>query len=96
MEVLIETTPDGKMFFFIKEGDNRIAEMEGEIKEDILTVNHTEVQPQAEGKGYAKKLLAAMVEHARNNHLKVVPVCPYVQAQFKRNENMYADICKKK
>jgi hypothetical protein len=57
-----------------------------------LTVYHTEVSAKAEGKGFAKKMLNAMVEHARKNSLKVIPLCPYVHAQFKRHPDEYADI----
>ena len=57
-----------------------------------LTVYHTEVSPKAEGKGLAKELLAAMVDYARKNALKVIPLCPYVHAQFKRHPKLYADV----
>jgi predicted GNAT family acetyltransferase len=59
-----------------------------------LTVYHTEVLPQAEGRGLAKKLLVAMVDYARKNGLQVIPLCPYVHAQFKRHPGDYADLWK--
>ena len=57
-----------------------------------LTVYHTEVVPEAEGKGLAKKLLDAMVSYAREHKMKVIPLCPYVHAQFKRHPDEYKDV----
>lgn len=42
-----------------------------------------------------KRCSIAMVEHARTNHLKVIPLCPYVHAQFKRHPEEYADVWNK-
>lgn len=78
--------------FYINENDEQIAEMEIGISGNDLTVYHTEVLPKAEGKGLAKKLLNAMVGYARKNKLKVIALCPYVFAQFKRHPDEYADI----
>ena len=80
--------------FFIMDGVEQLGEMEISIDGDELTVYHTEVEPKAEGKGFAKKLLAAMVDHARKNGLKVIALCPFVHAQFKRHPEEYADIWK--
>ncbi|RYG04616.1 MAG: N-acetyltransferase, partial [Chitinophagaceae bacterium] len=44
------------------------------------------------GKGLAKELLNTMVAYARANRLKVVPLCPYVHAQFKRHPEDFADV----
>jgi uncharacterized protein len=33
-----------------------------------------------------------MVEHVRKNSLKVIPLCPYVHAQFKRHREEYTDL----
>jgi hypothetical protein len=33
-----------------------------------------------------------MVDYARKNKLKVIPLCPYVHAQFKRHPKEYADV----
>ncbi len=82
--------------FYIMENDEQIAEMEISISGDDLTVYHTEVLPKAEGKGLAKKLLSSMTDYARSKHLKVIALCPYVYAQFKRHPQEYADVWKNK
>jgi uncharacterized protein len=73
----------------------KIGEMVVSIKDDTLTVYHTGVDEDQAGKGYAGQLLDAMVTHARNNKLKVIPLCPYVHAQFKRHPETYNDIWQK-
>jgi predicted GNAT family acetyltransferase len=78
-------------FYFMEEG-NRIGEMVMDIKDSIITVYHTEVKAEAEGKGVAKKLLLRMVNYARENSLKVKPLCPYVHLQFRRHPKEYADV----
>ena len=80
--------------FYAMEGADQLGEMELSIAGDELTVYHTEVFPNGEGKGLGKKLLAAMTDHARKNALKVIPLCPFVHAQFKRHPDEYADIWK--
>jgi hypothetical protein len=81
--------------FFINDHDEQIAEMRIGISGDDLTAYHTEVSPAHEGKGLAKKLLSAMVDYARKNQLKVIALCPYVLAQFKRHAQEYDDVWKK-
>jgi predicted GNAT family acetyltransferase len=91
-EVQLQLDEKHRGAFYIVDNDERIAEMDVGITGDTLIAYHTEVSPKAEGKGFAKALLAAMVAHARTNHLKVLPLCPYVHAQFKRHPDEYADI----
>ncbi|HTF19774.1 MAG TPA: GNAT family N-acetyltransferase [Chryseolinea sp.] len=78
--------------FFIEEGDERLAEMVIAISDQRLIVYHTEVSEKLRGQGIAGKLLDQMVVYARSNGLKVVPLCPYVHAQFKRHAELYKDI----
>jgi len=81
---------------FVIEGDgSRLAEMEIAIQNGNLIVYHTEVAEALQGKGVASKLLVRMVAYARENKLKVVPLCPYVLAQFKRHPDQYKDIWNK-
>lgn len=81
--------------FVIMDGDKQLAEMVLAVADQEVVVYHTEVSPEAEGKGLAKKLLDAMVAYARTNNFKVVPLCPYVHAQFKRHPEDYQDVWKK-
>lgn len=81
--------------FYIMEGAEQMGEMAVSVSGSNLTVYHTEVAAKAEGKGYAKKLLNEMVAYARKNNLKVIPLCPYVHAQFKRRPQEYADVWNK-
>ena len=93
--IKLELNDNGRGNFLLMEGAEQLGEMEISIKGDNLTVYHTEVLPKAEGKGYAKMLLDTMVDYVRKNGLKVIPLCPYVHAQFKRHPEEYADIWNK-
>ncbi len=56
-----------------------------------MIIDHTRVPKQFEGQGIAAKLVIEGVEHARKNSRKIVPVCSYVVAQFKRHKD-WADV----
>ena len=75
--------------------NKKLGEMTVSIKEDLLTVYHTGVEPEGEGKGYAKMLLNEMTSYVRAHNMLVLPLCPYVHAQFKKNPEEYQDIWKK-
>lgn len=62
--------------------------------ENIIVVDHTIVDPSLRGKGVAGKLLAKVVEMARTENLKILPVCSYVVAKMTRT-NEYEDILHK-
>jgi uncharacterized protein len=93
--ILLEPYDNGKQVFVIEDGDEKLAEMVIEVAGNIMTVYHTEVSPKAEGKGLGKVLLKEMVDYARQHHLKVIPLCVFVQAQFKRHPEQYSDIWQK-
>ena len=93
-EVILKLNEKGEGGFYIFDGEDKLGEMVVSVSDNQLTVYHTEVAPKAEGKGLAKKMLAAMVDYARKNTLKVIPLCPYVLAQFKRHPEEYADLWK--
>jgi predicted GNAT family acetyltransferase len=78
--------------FVVIDRGEQIGEMVISIAGANLTVYHTEVSANAEGKGVAKKLLAEMVKYARENHLKIIPLCPFVHAQFKKHPDEYTDV----
>ena len=91
-EIELKLNDKGHGGFYIHDETEQLGEMVISIADKKLTVFHTEVSPKAEGKGLAKKLLNTMVEYARENGLKVIPLCPYVHVQFRRHPEEFSDI----
>jgi len=94
-EPILKLNDQNQGAFLIMDGDEQLGEMALAIVDKNMIVYHTEVSPKAEGQGLAKKLLETMVAYARQHQLKVVPLCPYVHAQFKRHPQDYEDIWNK-
>jgi predicted GNAT family acetyltransferase len=89
-EIELDLNEKKRGSFHFEENGQRVGEMEIGISDNRLVVYHTEVEE--EGKGIARKLLEFMVDYARQNKLGVVPLCPYVLAQFNKNPQKYADV----
>lgn len=89
-EVVVNTHNRGEVQLF--SDDQKVGKMDISVIGQKLTVYHTEVNPEYEGKGFAKILLERLVSYARENDLKIVPLCPYVFAQFKRHPEEYNDL----
>jgi predicted GNAT family acetyltransferase len=94
-EIKLKLNDNKKGMFNLYENEERIGEMVISISNAELTVYHTEIADHFEGKGYAKLLLDAMIAYVREHNYKVIPLCPYVFAQFKKHPDEYADIWKK-
>jgi uncharacterized protein len=58
---------------------------------DRIVFQHAEVPAPLEGKGLAAKLARTALDFARANHLRVVPLCPYVSS-FIRKHREYQDL----
>jgi predicted GNAT family acetyltransferase len=50
--------------------------------EDKIIIDHTEVNPGNEGKGLGKKMVIKAVEYARENNIKIIPLCPFAKSVF--------------
>ncbi|WP_037315783.1 GNAT family N-acetyltransferase [Salegentibacter sp. Hel_I_6] len=78
---------DSRGMFFVEDEKGIYAELTYTKKQDVLTIDHTEVRPELEGKGIATKLLSHSVDFARENNYKIEPLCPFAEVQFDRNES---------
>ena len=56
-----------------------------------ITIDHTGVPPEYEGRGIAARLVNKAVSDAREQGFKITPVCSYVVAQFRRHKE-WADL----
>ena len=50
--------------------------------EDKIIIDHTEVNPGNEGKGFGKQMVKKAVEYARENNIKIIPLCPFAKSVF--------------
>lgn len=51
---------------------------------NVLTVDHTEVSPQAEGKGIGKKLVEQVVQYARDEGKTIIAQCPFANSVIEK------------
>jgi predicted GNAT family acetyltransferase len=66
--------------FFIDEDGEWIAEMTYlKTGENTLVIDHTEVDPKLHGTNVGRELVAAAVAYARENGLRIKPVCPHAK-----------------
>lgn len=52
---------------------------------DLISADHTGAPETLRGTGAAAALVAHMVEDARRNGFRILPICPYVRAQYKKH-----------
>jgi predicted GNAT family acetyltransferase len=52
---------------------------------DRFIIDHTEVNPEFSGQGVGQKMVEAAIAYARENNLKIIPLCPFAKAQFNRH-----------
>ena len=78
--------------FFIEEGGKRLAFMTySKAGPSRIIIDHTDVSEALKGKNAGKQLVAAAVDYARKNKIKIVPLCPFARSVFDRVKE-YADV----
>lgn len=82
----------GRGAFIIKGEGKRLAEMTySKAGETGFIIDHTQVDESLRGQKIGDKLLAAAVEHARENGLKIFATCPFALRKLTGSEE-YADV----
>lgn len=88
--VTLEREDDGKKGRFVlyedgKEAGHMTFTWAGEA---MFIIDHTEVDPAFGGKGYGRKLVMEAVSYARDNDLKIMPLCTYAKSVFDKTEDI--------
>lgn len=78
--------------FFVQVDDAVLARMTyTQPDEETMIVDHTEVDDELRGQNIGYKMVSSAVQFARNHHVKIVPVCPFVKAVFDKKPE-YKDV----
>jgi predicted GNAT family acetyltransferase len=80
---------DCRGIFFIEDAGKKIAAMHYHLDQNVLTIEHTVVDPSFEGQGLGKLLITAVTDFARTNSYKIVPVCPYAKKVLERSDQYH-------
>ena len=78
-------TEGGKGIFYIEQNGQQLAEMVYSLPvPGKMIVEHTEVDDSLSGQGIGKQLVHNAVEYARQNQLKIIPVCPFTKSVLEK------------
>ncbi|HVT86074.1 MAG TPA: GNAT family N-acetyltransferase [Chitinophagaceae bacterium] len=81
-----------KGMFYIEQEGNIVAKMVYSMPDPgKMIVEHTEVDDSLRGKNVGMQLFHHMVDFARTNNIKVIPLCPFTNAMFKKKPE-YSDV----
>lgn len=82
--IRVEQKDNGKKGrFVIYEGEIPAGEMTYVWVDDFkFIIDHTEVKDTFGGKGYGKQLVMKAVEFAREQEIKIIPLCPFAAKVF--------------
>lgn len=78
-----------KGYFGAFEGEKEAGRMSytfaGETK---MIIDHTEVSELYKGQNIGKRILMELVKFARDNKIKVIPLCPFAKSVFNKVEEI--------
>lgn len=87
---MVEVKKGIKNFYVGDTEDKALAEMTFLISdENIITIDHTLISEGLSGQGIGKLLLKELVDWARSENKKIIPLCPYAKAQMEKNEEYH-------
>ena len=88
MDIKVIHDIDNERFVADVNGDKAYAAYN--LQGDIIKLNSTFTPPHLRGRGIAKTIVETVFKYARENNLKVQPICSYVKTFISRNQE-YAD-----
>ena len=56
--------------------------------ESKMIIDHTEVSDEYRGQNIGKRILMEVVEYARQNKIKIIPLCPFAKSVFDKMEEI--------
>ncbi|HBB28351.1 MAG TPA: GNAT family N-acetyltransferase [Clostridiales bacterium] len=83
---MIEVKKGTKSFYIGDLEENPLAEMTFVSSDDYtIIIDHTYVPNELSGQGIGKLLLKELLDWAKKENKKVIPICSYAKAQMEKN-----------
>ena len=80
--------------YFLRSPQGAVAEMTfSKVGEHMIIIDHTDVPDVFRGQGVGLRLVTKAVEDMRAAGRKIIPLCPFANAQFRRHKE-WADVLK--
>lgn len=87
MKIQQEETPTSGRHFINDEDGNMVAEITYTVKHPHkMIIDHTEVAEKLQGKNIGQQLVESVVEQARAEGRKIIPVCTFAKAIMERKK----------
>lgn len=84
MEILLKEI-EAKGFAMARNNNKRAGMMTYSVAgSELIIIDHTDVEPAYNGKGVGKQMLYKIVEMAREKNIKIIPLCPFAAAMFRK------------
>lgn len=82
-------TGDSKGSFFIeKDGEVKAEITYSKAGPSLIIIDHTEVSDELRGENIGKRLVEHTVNYARENKLKIIPLCPFAKSVIDRDDSL--------
>ncbi len=78
-------------WFFIRLGRGKAAYLKYSIRDNVMSLDSTYTPEEFRGRGLARRLVEEAIKYARENGLKIKPVCSYAVYFFKKYPQ-YSDV----
>lgn len=93
MAEILHKQADKQGVFSASSGNEVVGEMTYHMEtSSIMSIEHTEVKSSERGNNLGMDLLDDAVAYARENNLKIRPVCKFVNVMFRKYPDKYDDI----
>ena len=87
---MLEIKKGNKKFYAGNSEENPLAEMTFVLSGgNLIIIDHTYVSDKLNGQGVGKLLLKELVDWARKENKKIIPLCPYAKSQMEKNKEYH-------
>lgn len=92
--MLVQQKQEGsKGSFYIAVENKILAEMTYSMAgNELMIIDHTEVADALRGKNAGYQLVHNAVAFARDNHIKILPLCPFAKSVFDKKKEEFDDV----